>query len=73
MLPALYQIDILEDAMVLFDEDGSSYESEVLTTYGEAIRIVRRWAKRYPLNVADAYRMVYDHFAAQRDIANVSN
>jgi hypothetical protein len=65
MRPTLYEIDILEDTMVLFDEDGSSYESELLTSYGAAIRTVRRWIKRYPLNVADAYRMIYDHFTAQ--------
>jgi hypothetical protein len=57
----------------LFDEDGNSYDSVLLTSYGEAIRTVRRWCKRYPLNVADAYRMVYDHFTAKRDGAAISN
>ena len=69
MQPTLYQIDILEDGMVLFDESGSSYDSVALTTYGDAIRTVRRWCKRYPLNVADAYRMIYDHFTAKNSAA----
>ena len=62
----LYQIDICEDAMVLLDEDGNSYECQTLTTYGAAKRVVQRWVERYPLSVADAYRMVYDHFASCR-------
>ena len=62
----LYQIDICDGAMVLFDEDGSSYDSVLLTTYGEAICTVRRWSRRYTLNVADAYRLVYDHFTSCR-------
>ena len=28
----IYQIDILNGAMVLFDEDGNSYEAATLTT-----------------------------------------
>ena len=59
----IYEIDILNGVMVLFDEDGSSYESASLTTYGEAIRTIRRWVKRYPLNVGNAYQMIARHFA----------
>jgi hypothetical protein len=58
----IYEIDILDGVMVLFDEDGSSFESATLTTYGNAIQTIRRWVKRYPLNVGNAYRMIYDHF-----------
>jgi hypothetical protein len=65
----IYEIDILGDTMVLFGEHGSSYESAALTSYGEAIRTIRRWVKRYPLNVADAYRMIYDHYTAQRGLS----
>ena len=68
-----YEIDICDDAMVLLDEDGNSYECQPLTTYGAAKRAVQRWVERYPLNVADAYRMVYDHFTAKRDGATTSN
>ena len=52
----IYEIDILNDEMVLFDENGSSYESAALTTYGEAIRTIRQWVKRYPVNVGNAYQ-----------------
>ena len=58
----IYEIDILNGDMVLFDENGSSYESAALTTYGEAIRIIRRWVKRYPVNVGNAYQMLARHF-----------
>ena len=60
----IYEIDILNDEMVLFDENGSSYESAALTTYGEAIRTIRQWVKRYPVNVGNAYQMIARHFAA---------
>ena len=59
----IYQIDILNDAMVLFDEDGNSHECRPLTTYGEAKRTIQRWVERYSLNVADAYQMIARHFA----------
>ena len=58
----IYEIDILDDEMVLFDENGSSYESAALTTYGEAIRTIRQWLKRYSLNVGNAYQMIARHF-----------
>ena len=59
----LYQIDILNGAMVLFDEDGNSHEAEPLTTYRAAKRTVQQWTWRYALNVADAYRTLASHFA----------
>ena len=59
----LYQIDIVNGAMVLFDEDGNSYESAPLTGYRAAKRMVQQWAGRYALNVADAYRTLARHFA----------
>ena len=61
----IYQIDILNGAMVLFDEDGNSYEAATLTTYGNAKRTIHRWLERYGFNVADAYRLVSDHFSAK--------
>ena len=59
----IYQIDICEGDLVLFDEDGNSYECLPLTTYRAAKRAVQRWVWRYPLNVADAYRMLLNHFS----------
>jgi len=59
----LYQIDICEGELVLFDEDGNSYEWQPLTTYGAAKRTVQHWVWHYPLNVADAYRTLLDHFS----------
>ena len=61
----IYEIDILNDEMVLWDQDGNSYECQPLTTYGAAKRTVQRWVERYPLNVADAYRLILDHFLAK--------
>jgi hypothetical protein len=61
----IYEIDILNDTMVLFDEDGNSHECEPLTTYRAANRAVQRWVWRYPLNVADAYRLIFDHFTSR--------
>jgi len=61
----LYEIDILNGTMVLLDQDGNSYECQPLTTYGTAKHTVQRWVERYPLNVADAYRLVLNHFLAK--------
>ena len=61
----IYQIDILNGAMVLFDEDGNSYETATLTTYRNAKGTIHRWLQRYGFNVADAYRLISDHFAAK--------
>jgi hypothetical protein len=61
----IYEIDILNDEMVLFDENGSSFESAALTTYGEAIRTVRRWLKHYPIKIGNAYQLIARHFATK--------
>ena len=61
----IYQIDILNGAMVLFDEDGNSYETATLTTYGNAKRTIHHWLECYGFNVADAYWLISDHFAAK--------
>ena len=61
----IYQIDILNGAMVLFDQDGNSYETATLTTYRNAKRTIHRWLERYGFNVADAYRLISDHFSAK--------
>jgi hypothetical protein len=61
----LYEIDILNGAMVLLDQDGNSYECQPLTTYGAAKRAVQRWVERYALNVADAYRTIANYFEAK--------
>jgi hypothetical protein len=61
----LYEIDILNGAMVLMDQDGNSCECHALTTYGAAKRTIQRWVEQYSLNVADAYRLVLDHFLRQ--------
>jgi len=58
----MYQIDTCNGDLVLFDEDGNSYECLPLTTYRAAKRAVQRWAWQYPLNVADAFRLVARHF-----------
>jgi hypothetical protein len=60
----LCEIDILNGAMVLLDQDGNSYECQPLTTYGAAKRTIQRWVERYSLNVADAYRVITNHFLA---------
>jgi len=59
----IYEMDILNGELVLFDADGNSYEAAVLTTYGNAKRTIHRWLERYGFNVAEAYRLVSDHFA----------
>jgi len=60
-----YEIDILDGAMVLFDEDGNSYESHRATSYGDAKRTIQRWLERYGFNVAAAYQLISDHFSQQ--------
>jgi len=60
-----YEIDILNGAMVILDQDGNSYECQSLTTYRAAKRTVQRWVERYPLNVADSYRVITIHFEAK--------
>lgn len=59
----LYKIDVLGGEMVLFDEDGNSHECQPLTTYRDAKRTVQLWVERYSLNVADAYRLLSQHFS----------
>ena len=58
----IYQIDILNDAMVLLDEDGNSYECITLTGLRAAKQTIQTWAAKYTLNVADSYRRLSDHF-----------
>ena len=60
-----YEIDILDGEMVLFDEDGNSYETATLTTYGNAKRTIHHWLECYGFNVADAYRLISLHFSAK--------
>ena len=57
-----FEIDILNDEMVLLDEDGNSYQAATPTTYGNAKRTIHRWLAQYAFNVADAYRRISDHF-----------
>ena len=59
----LYQIDICDGDLVLFDEDGNSHECLPLTTYRAAKRTIQNWAWRYALNVADAYQILFNHFS----------
>lgn len=61
----IYEIDILNDTMVLLDEDGNSYECEPLTTYGAAKRTIQRWVERHSLSVANAYGVITTHFASR--------
>jgi hypothetical protein len=61
----IYQIDILNDAMVLLDEDGNSYECEPLAGLRAAKQMIQTWAAKYTLNVADSYRRLSDHFQQQ--------
>jgi hypothetical protein len=45
----IYQIDILNDAMVLMDEDGNSYECVALTGLRAAKQTIQTWAAKYTL------------------------
>ena len=58
----MYQIDILNDAMVLLDEDGNSYECVALTGLRAAKQTIQTWAAKYTLNVADSYQRLSDYF-----------
>ena len=60
----LYEIEILNDAMVLLDADGNSYECHSLTTNRAAKRALQDWIRRYTINVADAYRVLEAQFSA---------
>ena len=58
----IYQIDICDGEMVLFDEDGNSHECIALTGLRAAKQTIQTWAAKYTLNVADSYRRLSDHF-----------
>ena len=58
-----YEIDILDGAMVLLDQDGNSYECVTLTGLRAAKRTIQIWAAKYALDVGAAYRRLADHYS----------
>jgi hypothetical protein len=60
-----YEIDICEDAMVLLDSDGNSYECQPLTTYRNAKRTLGQWINHYAFDVASAYKLLASHFLSK--------
>jgi len=57
----IYNIDGL---MCVMDDDGNGYDAHVLTGYRDAKRQIQKWTAEYTIDVAAAYRLLSEHFAA---------
>ena len=58
-----YEIEIVDGKLILFDDEGSSYECRPFASYGEAKRTIREWAEKYILRIADSYRRLDEYFS----------
>lgn len=66
----MHEIDIVAGSMVVMDEDGYVHECHQIDAgLRAAKRQIQRWTSLYTLNVAAAYRMLSEEFAARKMLA----
>lgn len=58
-------IEIQNGLLGVMDEDGMVHDVVDLTSYRDAKRQISKWAHEFTFDVADAYRQLAEHFAAQ--------
>ena len=60
-----YTIEIAGGMMVVMDEDGNGYEGHMLKPgIRDAKRKIAEWTGQYTIDVAAAYRLLSDYYAA---------
>jgi hypothetical protein len=60
-----YVIEIVNGEMVLFDEDGDSFERCRVANYREAKLALRAWTQRYAVRIGESHRRIDEYFANQ--------
>jgi hypothetical protein len=58
-----YEIELVDGKLILFDDEGSSYECRPFAGYREAKRIIRMWTQTYIMRVGECYRRLDEYFS----------
>jgi hypothetical protein len=58
-----YKIELVDGKLILFDDEGSSYECRPFVNYREAKRIIRAWTQTYIMRVGECYRRLDEYFS----------
>jgi hypothetical protein len=58
-----YEIEIVDGKLILFDDEGSSYECRPFASYREAKQTVRVWTQKYIMRIGECYRRLDEYFS----------
>jgi hypothetical protein len=58
-----HEIELVDGKLILFDDEGSSYECRPFASYGEAKRTIRAWTQKYIIRIGESYRRLDEYFS----------